>query len=260
MTAHFARSGTLVLLALCAIAACSSGEPDRGADEPTPVGRTFLSTNVEGTPIPGGGPLTISFSEGRVTADAGCNKFTGAAELDDHVLHVSGLSTTLMACEDDRRDADEWLSGLLNSQPSWRLDDSRLTLHSPDRTVTLLDKKVARPDKPVKGTTWLVTGFITDNSQVRSRALDEAQPTLAIAEDGSVSGTTGCNRLTGSAEVSGTQIVFRVATTKMLCSPEAMEVEQSMLQALDGKTAVTVDADMLTLRNDNGAGLVLRAQ
>ncbi len=224
------------------------------------MGRTFLSTAVEGTPIPGGGPLTISFSEGRVAADAGCNKFSGMAELDDHVLRVSGLATTLMACEDDRRDADEWLSGLLNSQPNWRLDDARLTLHSPDRTVTLLDKKVAQPDKPIQGTSWLVTAFITDNSQVRSRALDEAQPTLTIAEDGSVSGSTGCNSMTGSAEVSGTQIDFRVATTKTLCSPETMEVEQSVSKALDGKTAATVDADMLTLRNDNGAGLVLHAR
>ncbi|MEU2037542.1 META domain-containing protein [Nocardia niwae] len=258
MAALFARSAPLVLVALCAIAACSRGEPDRG-DEPTPVGRTFLSTDVEGTPIPGGGPLTISFTEDRVAADAGCNKFTGAVSLDDQVLHVSGLATTLMACEDERYGADEWLSGLLNSRPAWRLDGSRLTLRSPDRTVTLLDKKVAQPDKPVKGTSWLVTALITDNSRIRSRAIDEAQPTLTIAEDGSVSGSTGCNRLTGSAEVSGTRITFRIATTKMLCSPEVMEVDQSVLKALDGKTTATVDAGTLTLRNDNGAGLVLHA-
>lgn len=224
------------------------------------MGRTFLSTDVEGAPIPGGGPLTISFTEDRVAADAGCNKFTGAVSLDDQVLRVSGLATTLMACEDERHGADEWLSGLLNSRPSWRLEGSRLTLRSPDRTVTLLDKKVARPDKPVNGTAWRVTALITDNSSIRSRALDEAQPTLTIAEDGSVSGSTGCNRLTGSAEVSGTQITFRIATTKMLCSPEVMEVEQSMLKAMDGKTTATVDAETLTLRNDNGAGLVLHAQ
>ncbi|BDT99027.1 META domain-containing protein [Nocardia sputorum] len=260
MAALFARSAPLVLVALCAIAACSRGEPDRGGGEPTPVGRTFLSTDVEGAPIPGGGPLTISFTEDRVAADAGCNKFTGAVSLDDQVLRVSGLATTLMACEDERHGADEWLSGLLNSRPSWRLEGSRLTLRSPDRTVTLLDKKVARPDKPVNGTAWQVTALITDNSSIRSRALDEAQPTLTIAEDGSVSGSTGCNRLTGSAEVSGTQITFRIATTKMLCSPEVMEVEQSMLKAMDGKTTATVDAETLTLRNDNGAGLVLHAQ
>ncbi|MGW4093061.1 META domain-containing protein [Nocardia sp. NPDC004750] len=260
MVAHLARLGPVVLLALWAITGCSSGEPKRGADEPTPAGRTFLSTDVQGTPIPGGGPLTLGFTDSRIAADAGCNKFTGAVSFDDHVLHVSGLATTLMACEDDRHGADEWLSGLLNSEPGWRLDDTRLTLHSPDRTVTLLDKKIARPDKPLEGTQWLVTALITDNSQVRSRALDEAQPTLVIAEDDGVSGNAGCNRMTGSAEVSGTRITFRIATTKMMCSPEVMEVEQAVLKALDGKATATVDADTLTVRNDNGAGLVLHAQ
>ncbi|WP_330229837.1 META domain-containing protein [Nocardia sp. NBC_00508] len=260
MAAHFARLALAVLLAPCAIAACSSDRPEQAPDEPSPVGHTFLSTGVEGTPIPGGGPLTVGFPDGRITADAGCNKFTGAVTLDDHVLRVSGLSATLMACADDRSGADEWLSGLLNSEPSWRLDGPRLTLHSDDRTVTLVDKEVAQPDRPVKGTPWLVTAYIAENAQVRSRALDEAKPTLTIAEDGGVSGSTGCNRLTGSADVAGTEITFRVATTRMACSPEVMEVEQAVLKALDGKAAATVDADALTLRNDNGAGLVLRAQ
>ncbi|WP_454196726.1 META domain-containing protein [Nocardia sp. Marseille-Q1738] len=260
MAAHFARLALAVLIAPCALAACSSNGPGQTSDGPSPVGRTFLSTGVEGTPIPGGGPLTVSFPDGRIAADAGCNKFSGAVTLDDHVLRVSGLSTTLMACPDDRSGADEWLSGLLNSEPSWRLDDARLTLHSDDRTVTLLDKKVAQPDRPVKGTPWLVTAFIADDAQIRSRALDEAKPTLTIAEDGAVSGSTGCNRVTGSADVSGAEITFRVATTKMACSAEVMEVEQAVLKALDGKTTATVDADTLTLRNDNGAGLILHAE
>ncbi|WP_040779993.1 META domain-containing protein [Nocardia pneumoniae] len=260
MAAHFARLALAVLIAPCAIAACSSNRPEQTSDGPSPVGRTFLSTGVEGTPIPGGGPLTVSFPDGRITADAGCNKFTGTVTLDDHVVRVSGLSTTLMACPDDRSGADEWLSGLLNSEPSWRLDDTRLTLHSDNRTVTLLDKEVAQPDRPIKGTSWLVTALIADDAQIRSRALEETNPTLTIAEDGAVSGSAGCNRLTGSADVSGAEITFRIATTKMACSPEVMEVEQAVLKALDGKTAATVDADALTLRNDNGAGLILHAQ
>ncbi|MGQ4616250.1 hypothetical protein [Nocardia sp. R7R-8] len=92
----------------------------------------------------------------------------------------------------------------------------RLVLRSPDRTVTLLDKKIARPDTPIKVTPWLVVALITDNSQIRARALDEARPTLVIAEDNGVSGNAG-------------------------------------------KTTATVDADTLTIRNDNGAGLVLHA-
>ncbi|MEU4340791.1 META domain-containing protein [Nocardia sp. NPDC023852] len=260
MAAHFARLGPAVLLALGAVAACASGSPGKSSDEPSPIGRTFLSTGIEGTPIPGGGPLTVSFTDGRISADAGCNKYTGAVTLDDHIMRVSGLASTLMACGGGRHGADEWLSGLLNSDPSWRLDDAKLTLHSDDRTVTMIDKKVARPDKPVRGTPWLVTALITPDAQIRSQTIDETKPALTIAEDGGVSGGAGCNRMTGSADVSGSEITFRIATTKMLCTPEVMEVEQAVLKALDGKTTATVDADTLTLRNENGSGLMLHAQ
>ena len=192
MSALFLRFGPIVLLALSAIAGCSSGDSSSNADKSTPVGRTFVSTRVEGTPIPGGGPLTLTFTGDKLT-------------------------------------------------------------------VTLLDKKVAQPDKPIKGTTWVVTGLITPDAQIRSRTIDEAKPTLTIADDGAVSGTAGCNRMGGKADVAAADITFHIATTKMLCSPEIMEVEQSVLKALDGKTTATVDAEVLTLRNTNGSGLTLRA-
>ncbi|GAA5053714.1 META domain-containing protein [Nocardia callitridis] len=261
MSAHFLRFGPIVLLALSAIAGCGSGHSSSHPDKETPVGRTFVSTEVDGAPIPGGGPLTLTFTADRVTADAGCNKHSGMVTLDDHKLRVSGLASTLMACPGDREGADEWLSGLLNADPGWHLDDARLTLTGNDgRTVvTMLDKKVAQPDRPLRGSPWTVTGLITPDAQIRSRTIDEAQPTLTIAEDGAVSGKAGCNRLTGKADMSDNTVTFHVATTKMMCSPEVMEVERSVLRALDGKTTATVDAEVLTLRNDNGNGLTLRA-
>ncbi|MEU7764684.1 META domain-containing protein [Nocardia sp. NPDC049190] len=260
MAALFARVGPVALCALCMIVACSCGGPDNNVSTPSPMGRTFVSTGVEGTPIPGGGPLTISFTDGRISADAGCNKHTGAVTLDHHTVHVSGLASTLMACAGERVGADAWLADLLHSPPNWRLEGARLTLRGDNRTVTLFDKKVAQPDKPIKGTSWLVIALITADAQIRSQAIDHVKPALTIAQDGSVSGATGCNRMTGSADVSGSEITFRIATTKMLCSSEAMEVEQAVLKALDGKVIATVDADTLTLRNGNGKGLTLHAQ
>ncbi|WP_225727443.1 MULTISPECIES: META domain-containing protein [unclassified Nocardia] len=260
MSANFLRFGPVVLLALCALTACSRGGSGSANPEPTPMGRTFVSTGVDGTPIPGGGPLTVTFKDGRISASAGCNTHSGAVALDDHKVHVTGLASTLMACPGDRDGADEWLSGLLNSHPSWRLDNATLVLKTDNRTITLLDKKVAAPDKPLQGTTWIVTALITPDALIRSQAIDEVKPTLTIGQDGAVSGTAGCNRLIGHADISGSDITFQVGTTKMMCSPEVMEVERDVLKALDGKTSATVDADELTLRNTNGNGLTLQAE
>ncbi|MEV6559112.1 META domain-containing protein [Nocardia sp. NPDC051756] len=260
MSANFVRFGPVALLALLAVSACSSGDSKSPSTTPDLAGHTFLSTGVEGTPIPGGGPLTLTFKDDRIAADAGCNSYSGAVTLDDHKLRVSGLASTLMGCTGDRQGADEWLNGLLNSDPSWQLDGAKLTLKSDNLTVTLLDKKVAVPDKPIKGTTWIVTALITTDAQIRSQTIDEVKPTLTIADDGSVTGTAGCNRMTGRATGSDAELTFQIATTKMLCPVEVMDVEQSVLKALDGKTTATVDANTLTLRNANGNGLTLRAE
>ncbi|PXX57928.1 heat shock protein HslJ [Nocardia tenerifensis] len=259
MAATCVRFGPIVLLALLAVAACSSGDSESTPSTPNLAGRTFLSTQVDGAPIPGGGPLTLSFKDDRLSADAGCNTYSGSVALDDNKLHVSGLAGTLMGCPGERQGADEWLSALLNSDPTWQLDGAKLTLRGGNSTVTMMDKKVVRPDKPIKGTTWLVTALLTPDAQVRSQTIDEVKPTLTIADDGSVTGTAGCNRITGRA-TGDTNLTFQLATTKMLCPAEVMEVEQAVLKALDGKTTATVDADTLTLRNTNGSGLTLRAQ
>ncbi|MBB5915873.1 heat shock protein HslJ [Nocardia transvalensis] len=257
-------SATLRLVPVLAVlglaVACSSGGDE--APGPTPMGRTFVSTKVEGTPIPGGGPLQLSFADGRVSANSGCNTGSGPVSFDGDVLRVTGMATTLMACPDGRAGADGWQTELLQSGPRWTLDADTLTVTSDDATVTLLDKKVAQPDRPLTGTDWVVTALLRPEGQVRSATLEEVQPTLTLAPDGKVTGSAGCNRMTGSAEIAGGDVTFHdIATTRMACPPEVMEVEQQVLEALDGKTTTTIDADTLTLRNSgNNTGLVLRAR
>ncbi|MEV0292349.1 META domain-containing protein [Nocardia sp. NPDC050710] len=265
MSAHFVRLASILLLALGAAAACSSDSgsgTDSATPAPTPVGHTYISTGVEGAPIPGGGPLTLTFTTDRITAYAGCNTMSGTMTLDEHTLRVEQLASTLIGCSGETADADEWAHRLLTSAPGWQLDGSTLTLKNNDQTITLSDKKVAQPDKPLKNTTWVVTGLITPDAQIHSQTIEEVKPNLRIAEDGAVSGSAGCNRMTGTATVdpSGSPVTFQIGTTKMICPPEVMEVEQTVLQALDGKATATVDANLLTLRNDNGYGLTLRAE
>ncbi|MET8777933.1 META domain-containing protein [Nocardia sp. NPDC004654] len=254
-----------VLLLAFGVAACGNGD-ESGPSEPeaTPMGRTFLSTEVEGAPIPGGGPLSLQFTDGTVIAYAGCNTISGAVTLDEHVLRVDELASTLIGCPGDLADADQWVDTLLSSAPTWQLDGDTLTLKNNEQTVTLLDKKIAQPDKPLRGTTWVVNGLITPDAQIQSQAIIDAKPTLVIAEDGAVSGSAGCNRLTGTATVEpshdAAKVTFQVATTKMMCPPEVMEVEAAVLRVLDGQTTATIDADVLTLRNANGHGLTLTAR
>ncbi|MCM6776719.1 META domain-containing protein [Nocardia sp. CDC159] len=250
------------LMAIAGLVIGCSSDHDH-SDGPTPMGHTFVSTKVEGAAIPGGGPLVLTFADGRISAQAGCNTSSGPVEFDGAVLRVSGLATTMMGCPGERGGADGWQTGLLQSAPTWKLDGSTLTLTGNGSTVTMLDKKVAQPDRPLTGTAWTVTTLVRPNGQITSQVLEQAKPNLTIGADGQVSGSAGCNRMTGTAAIAagGQEITFRIATTRMACEPEVMEVERQVLEALDGKTRATIDADTLTLRNDgNNTGLVLRAQ
>lgn len=257
------RIGAALSLLLLAATACSDNEPTPTAPEPTPMGHTYISTEVTGTPIPGGGPLTLTFADGRISAEAGCNTHSGAVDLRDHVLYVSDLASTLVGCPGERAGSDAWIDDLLRTDPTWQLDQERLTLTAKGSTVVLTDKKTLQPDRPIRGTEWVVTSLLTPDARISSQTIDQIRPALTVADDDSLTGFAGCNRMTGRAVVTGTpagaDIAFTAATTRMMCGPEVMEVERAVLAALDGSAQATVDADTLTLRNPNGHGLILRA-
>ena len=55
------------------------------------------------------------------------------------------------------------------------------------------------------------------------------------AAQGTVSGTSGCNRFTGSYGKTDTGVRFdRVAGTRMACPPPRMELESALLKAMEG--------------------------
>lgn len=254
-------AAVLGLLAIAAVSGCSSNSetPDPVAD---PAGRVFISTQVDGTPIPGGGPLSLDFTTpGLVAATAGCNTASGTVEFTDGKITTDTMASTMMACEPAVMESDAWVTTFLSAQPSWTLSGDTLTVTTDTITVTLADKKVVDPDRPVQGTAWTVTSLITTDAVTSSLALETSAPELTIAADGSVTGSTGCNRMTGSATVTDTTITFApMGTTRMACEPEVADIERHVLTVLDGEVTVAVDAATMTLRKPDGNGLILTAQ
>lgn len=67
--------------------------------------------------------------------------------------------------------------------------------------------------------------------------IDNAQTSLLVAEDGSVSGRGGCNRFSGKAKIDGQSISFgTIASTRMACADALMNQERKFFEAL-GKVA-----------------------
>lgn len=245
-------------IAVLAVAGCAGGA---GAEE-TPDGRTFISVTVDGDQIPGGGPLVVGFDHGRLSASAGCNHGSGPVDLTGGVVAVPQLALTMRACPPPIGDADGWMARLFDARPRWTLAGDTLTLITDAATVTLRDKQVVTPDRSLTDTTWLVRSLISPQAITSSLALERASPSLSIAADGAVAGWTGCNRMTGRADLSGTPdtITFGPpAVTRMACPDGRGEIEQAMLRVLDGPVQATIDADELRLKRADGYGLVLLA-
>lgn len=63
--------------------------------------------------------------------------------------------------------------------------------------------------------------------------IDNLQSVIEIARDGKVTGSGGCNRISGKAEISGGHISFGpMISTKMACAPAVMNQESKFLAAL----------------------------
>lgn len=249
----------LGVLAALVTAGCAG---TAAADDPTLEGRTFVSVAVQGEPIPGGGPVTLSFADGQVSAYAGCNHGSGAADLADGYLTTTALATTMMGCPPPFADADAWMARLLEARPAWALSGDDLTLSTPTTTVTLRDKKAVDPDRPLIGTSWRVQSLVSADAVMTSVALEESKPGLTIRDDQSVVGWTGCNTFYGRADVVDGIVSFGpINTSGPVCPGEVGEIEQSIRRVLDGPVQASVDGDQLTLTGGVKAdGLVLRAE
>lgn len=88
--------------------------------------------------------------------------------------------------------------------------------------------------------------------------LDRLQTTLELTAEGRVSGSSGCNRYTGEAKVEGKAIHFGpLASTRMSCSPGAMDQETKFLAALEATRGWQADVARRTLTLTDGTGKAL---
>lgn len=93
--------------------------------------------------------------------------------------------------------------------------------------------------------------------------IDRLQLVIEIAADGAVSGSGGCNRIAGRADIAGPSISFgRLVSTRMACAPAAMNQEQKFLAALNEVRRWRIDPARrkLILSDARGATILILAE
>jgi heat shock protein HslJ len=265
VTHRFAAAALAAILVIT-LAGCATGATDtpgsNGQDE-WPAGRTFLSTAIveSGQPkaLVEGTRIRLSFDEdGRVSAHAGCNHLGGTGRLESGTLVVADLSMTEMGCPGGLHEQDEWIADLLTSGPTLRLAGDELTLTGATITVTLLDRRVADPDRPLVGTAWVVDSIITGDA-VSSVPSDEPA-VFSIDSSGSFHATTGCagGQLRGRAEIAGDRVTLTV-TEAVACTASGNGLDEAIRSTLQGELTYEITARRLTLTASDGTGLGMQA-
>jgi heat shock protein HslJ len=257
------RQPTIVLAILASImlGACGAGGPvATGSPGTTPGpggidGRTFLSTSVTGQALVTGSRIRLTFSNGQLSANAGCNTMSGAYRIDAGTLRAPQLATTDMGCEQGLMAQDQWVAALFDGA-TVALDGDTLTLNRNGIRVTLLDRVIADPDRPLLGTRWDVNGIISGGT---ASSIPQGANAWLTFSPGQVDVQSGCNTGGGSAAISGSSITFGpIVMTGVTCASDSAAVEKAIRLTLDGTATYLIQADTLTLQA-GATGLMLRA-
>ncbi len=98
--------------------------------------------------------------------------------------------------------------------------------------------------------TWKLTHYGLTESM--TPAVEDAEATLTFADDGTVSGSGGCNSLGGEYEVKSNEITFGpITSTLMGCEEPRMTQESFVTQVLTGTAQYEIADDTFKItKND----------
>ena len=114
--------------------------------------------------------------------------------------------------------------------------------------------KISPPSSELKNTKWELTRWNlppNSNGEVRARQIpqgDASNPIQIIfdANGQRLSGSTGCNRFTAILDEDARGFTLKqIASTKMACSPQRMELENDFLYQLNDYRSIVRNGDQL---------------
>ncbi len=118
-------------------------------------------------------------------------------------------------------------------------------------SVMLMTLACTSPKSDLTATEWsLVSVRVKSGDTLLTPRINNI-PTLKISSDGTISGTTGCNRFIGNVAVTGNTLKFGgIVVTHVFC-PNAMKVENAVLNAFNSVDNYTIENGLLLLKKNS---------
>lgn len=249
--------GLLALLAACSspTPAAPASSPAASVAAPTLDGTSWTVTQLNGTAALAGHEPTMEFSGKSVTGQASCNRYNAAFTQDGSAVTITPGIMTQMACAEDVMTQEHAFTVALAAVAGVRTADAGVELVDSSAKAVLTLAKVQ--DKPLEGTQWTLSGIVSADAV--SSPVANSTVTLTIA-DGTLSGKA-CNTFRGSVTAAdGSFKAGPLMATKIACASKDLSTQETtVLKTLQAATTYTITGNDLTLKAEDGSGLVFTA-
>ena len=247
------RRGLTVLAAAMLLTATSvtAVTADSHSDPATIVGIDWSLTSIttDGTTTAVATEVGASLRlDDDASGSAGCNDFFGAYLLDGTELTFGPLAATKKLCNGPPQDTEVAYLPALALVATWGITETGdLSLRDSDGAEVLA---YTAGDVGIEGINWLLRAQVVEGSMADIPA--DIVVSLRL-EDGTASGTGGCNRYSGSYTLDGESLTFGpAASTLMACVGSAGDVETAYLGNMLAVAIWASDGATLTLSDGSG--------
>jgi heat shock protein HslJ len=211
--------------------------------------------------VPALPPVTLKFRDGaNLGGSGGCNQYGGSYERNGSGITISQIFSTLMFCEESEiSERESGYLGLLGEVRMYRIEGDSLRLFDgAGMEVLVFTRASPVASLPLAGTHWLLNSLASGKDAVVS-VIAGTRIDAVFTENGSVSGSCGCNQYFASYSSAGTSLTLDpVGSTKKYCGEPAgiMVQEQSFLSLLRRAGGYKIEGDQLELLDSEGNGLL----
>lgn len=245
--------GLLIVFGALALTACSARSGSlEGALWQMTAFRNAEGEMVESLPEV---KSTAQFEDGTVSGKGGCNRYNGTYQVDGNEISFGPMMSTMMACPDPVMAQEGGYLAALGMVSTFKIDGENLSLY--DKTGEVVLEFVAIEPAALVGTPWLLTFFNNGKGGMQSTIIG-TEITAEFSDDGTMSGSAGCNNYSASFESTEDTIsIGPTIRTEMACmDPEGvMEQENLYLSALQKAAVYSIQDDRLEIRDVSGAGV-----
>ena len=243
-----------MLLAVAAGCGGGDGGGDDSTASPSPLeDASWMLVSGEGIEIPRGGSPSATFAGGVMGGSTGCNRYSAPYSVDGDKLQLDAAVSTKMACPPALDALERSYLAALDRVERWQVEDEVLSLSDGDGNELLRFQKAAGPIG-----SWRATGLLEGDAFKSLVAGTEI--TATFGEDGTLTGSAGCNRYQSRYVVDRGQeltIELPLATKSYCATPKGvMKQEQSYLTLLPSVVKFQLDGRTLELTDADGKRLV----